>query len=134
MVLVDTCIWSTALRRNDKTSNLKSEVLQLQLLIRQHRAVMIGSILQEVLSGIRHQEQFRKLKNKLDAFELLPVKREDYAFAANISNKCRTQGIQGSHTDFLICSTALKFSIPVFTTDGDFQHFQKHIPLKLFAG
>ncbi len=44
MVLVDTCVWSAALRRR-RTESIPEETILLQRLIRQHRAVMIGPIL-----------------------------------------------------------------------------------------
>ena len=52
-VLVDTCIWSAAFRRQrNKTPTVNKEALLLKRLIQQHRAVMIGAILQETLTGI----------------------------------------------------------------------------------
>ncbi len=131
MVLVDTCVWSAALRWK-KNSDTPSEALVLQRLIRQHRAVLIGPILQEVLTGIRHETQFDKLCNKLEAFEQLSITRHDYMNAARLANACRRKGIQGSHTDFLISSVAIQYQIPVFTTDKDFIRYQKHIPIALF--
>ena len=132
MVLVDTCVWSAALRRN-KTLTTPEEAIVLKRLIQQHRAVIIGPILQEVLTGIRHQGQFARLQAKLSVFKLLPITPADYIQAAECSNTCRSKGIQGSHTDFLISAMAIKYDIPVFTTDNDFSHYQKHIPVQLFA-
>ena len=120
MVIVDTCIWSTALRRKQTGQPAPEEALILQKLIRQHRAVMIGPILQEVLSGIRHEEQFSRLKNKLEPFELLSINRAMYTDAARLSNQCRTHGIQGSHTDFLIAAASIKHNVPILTSDQDF--------------
>jgi predicted nucleic acid-binding protein len=37
------------------------------------------------------------------------IQTSDYEFAAECSNECRRNGIQGSHTDFLICAVAIKF-------------------------
>ncbi|WP_051786538.1 type II toxin-antitoxin system VapC family toxin [Endozoicomonas numazuensis] len=133
MVLVDTCVWSAALRRKKTDAPLSEEALILQRLIRQHRAVMIGPVLQEVLTGIRYTEQFTRLQTKLKAFELLSIEPADYIQAAIYSNMCRSKGIQGSHTDYLIATVAIKYHIPVLTTDNDFTHYQKHIPVQLFA-
>ncbi len=69
MVLVDTCACSAALRRR-RTESISEETILLQRLIRQHRAVMIGPILQEVLTGIKYDEQFTRLCEKLSAFDL----------------------------------------------------------------
>ncbi|USE35199.1 PIN domain-containing protein [Endozoicomonas sp. SCSIO W0465] len=131
MVLVDTCVWSAALRRRNAESVPKEAIL-LQRLIRQHRAVMIGPILQEVLTGIKHEAQFTRLCDKLSAFELLPISEMDYISAATQANICRRHGVQGSHTDFLIATMAIKHQIPVLTTDKDFIHYRKHIPVVLY--
>ena len=132
MVLVDTCIWSAALRRN-KAKPTPKEAFALKRLIQQHRACMIGPVLQEVLTGIRSEDQFNRLRGKLKAFELLYITATDYEQAANYSNLCRSKGVQGSHTDYLIATIAIKYNVPVFTTDKDFTHYQKHIPVQLFA-
>jgi len=44
-----------------------------------------------------------------------PIKKEDYELAAELFNKCRAKGIQGSNTDFLICSIALKNDFYIYT-------------------
>ena len=132
MVLVDTCVWSAALRRK-KAPATPEEAIMLKRLIQQHRAVMIGPILQEVLTGIRHEVQFTGLQTKLAAFKLLSITPADYMQAARYSNTFRSKGIQGSHTDFLIAAMGIKYQIPVFTTDNDFAHYQAHIPVQLFA-
>ncbi|WP_095211253.1 type II toxin-antitoxin system VapC family toxin [Endozoicomonas ascidiicola] len=136
MVLVDTCVWSAALRRRSSANQpdeLAEETIMLQKLIRQHRAVMIGPILQEVLTGIKHHEQFTRLQEKLSAFDLLPINQSDYIDAATQANICRSKGVQGSHTDFLIATIAIKHQMPVLTTDKDFAHYRKHIPVVLYA-
>ena len=51
--------------------------------------------------------------------------------AAELSNRCRRNGIQGSHTDFLICSFSMNNNCPIFTLDKDFDLYRKHIPLSL---
>ncbi|MET4696591.1 PIN domain-containing protein [Endozoicomonas lisbonensis] len=132
MVLVDTCVWSAALRRK-KTPVAPEEARILKRLIQQHRAVMIGPVLQEVLTGIRYEEQFQRLQAKLTAFELLTITSDDFIQAARYSSLCRSKGVQGSHTDYLIATIGIKYKIPVFTTDNDFNHYRKHIPVQLFA-
>ncbi len=131
-VLVDTCIWSAAFRRkHHKDQTLPEEILVLKRLIQQHRAVMIGAILQEVLTGIREVQQFDRLKEQVSAFELLPLEQMHYLQAAQLSNICRSKGVQGSHTDLLICAAAIHYQIPVLTVDNDFLHYAKHLPLSL---
>ena len=129
-VLVDTCIWSLALRRN-KQFKLSEEVTEFQDLIQEVRVQLIGPIRQEILSGIKTKQQFSRLKHILSAFPDLPLTTEDFELAAEYFNVLRTKGIQGSNTDFLMCSVATRNNIPIFTTDRDFNNFKKHIPITL---
>lgn len=129
-VLVDTPIWSYALRSQDK--KYQSEVYALTSLIRYLRAVIIGPIRQEILSGYSDFGKHRIIKEKLSYFENTPIIDIDYVIAAEFSNKCRKKGIQGSHIDFLLCAVANRIEAPIFTNDNDFKNYQKVIPIKLF--
>jgi predicted nucleic acid-binding protein len=128
-ILVDTSVWSLALRRGDQ-SRIPC-VMELRGLIQDHRVQMIGPIRQEILSGIRSESQFHNLQKHLDSFPDLPILTEDYVEAAKYFNLCRSKGIQGSNTDFLICSVSVRNELPIYTTDKDFEQFAKHIPIRL---
>jgi predicted nucleic acid-binding protein len=128
-VIVDTCVWSLALRRGDQS--LIPCVKELRRLIQDHLVQIIGPIRQEILSGIRSKSQFISLKRHLDSFIDLPIITEDYVEAARYFNLCRLKGIQGSNTDFLICAVSMRNELPIYTTDKDFELFAKHIPLHL---
>ncbi len=54
---------------------------------------------------------------------------EDYEEAALSNNRCRTAGIAGSLADFQICAIALRRNLPIFTTDRDFGHYARVLPL-----
>lgn len=129
-VLVDTCVWSRALRQASPDEAL---AIQLKSLIIQARVVLIGPIRQELLSGISETRQFHVLKEKLAPFEDLPLTTEHFEKAAEFCNLCRRKGIQGSTIDFLICAVAALENIAVFTVDGDFDHYKKHLPFSLFS-
>ena len=128
-IIVDTCVWSSALRRGDHSRIPCAE--ELRGLIRDHRVQMLGPIRQEILSGIGGKSQFNNLKRHLDSFADLPILTEDYVEAARYFNLCRSKGIQGSNTDFLICSVSIRNELPIYTTDKDFTLFAKHIPICL---
>jgi hypothetical protein len=130
-VLVDTSVWSLALRRNAPADG--PELTELIELIREVRVQMIGPVRQELLCGIRNQAQFRKLRDHLRAFPDLEVTSRDYEIAAEFFNLCRGKGIQGSNTDFLISAIAARHKIPIFTADGDFTLFQPHLPITLHS-
>ncbi|MBP0027930.1 PIN domain-containing protein [Roseofilum sp. Guam] len=129
-VLVDTSVWSLVLRRN--TTNKVNEVATiLQDLIADGRVVLVGAIRQEILSGIRYKEQFNQLKEYLRTFPDLELTPEDYELAAEFFNSCRSKGIQGSNTDFLLCAAAHRRGYSIFTTDKDFENFRQYIPIVL---
>jgi predicted nucleic acid-binding protein len=128
-VLVDTCVWSQVLRRDYGHNNHANE---LRDLISDNRTCIIGPIRQELLSGIRNEQQFKTLRDHLSAFPDLLIKTVDYEYAAEFSNKLRNKGVQGSAIDFLICAVAQRCSLLIYTIDGDFKHFSKHLPIKLY--
>jgi predicted nucleic acid-binding protein len=132
-VLVDTPVWSLALRRSGSRS-LEDQILvdEFYELINETRVVLIGPVRQELLSGIPNYEQFTILKEKLQAFEDLSLKRDAYEMAAEFYNTCRKAGVQGSQIDFLICSASVSAGIPIFTTDKDFSLYAKHINFFLY--
>lgn len=129
MVVVDTSIWSLAFRRSNKVQD--DRVAELAELIREGRVVMLGAIRQELLSGVKSQKQFRLLRDKLRAFPDLLLTEKDYELAAECFNKCRSKGVQGSNTDFLLCSVGLLRGFSVFTSDVDFERFVKILKLRL---
>jgi predicted nucleic acid-binding protein len=129
-VLVDTCVWSMALRRSDVSDG--PEVSELMELVKELRVQLIGPVRQEILSGIKSTEQFTKLRDHLRPFPDLELTIRDFESAAEFYNLCRGKGIQGSNTDFLICAVAARYQMPIFTTDADFSFFQQHLPINLY--
>jgi predicted nucleic acid-binding protein len=128
-VLVDTSVWSLALRRPKNVAlspEQQNVVTALADLMRDGRAVMMGAIRQELLSGIKTQAGFDALKNTLTAFEDVLLTMQDYEKAAEVFNTCRANGVQGSNTDFLICAVSINNQLPIFSVDNDFLNYQKH--------
>ena len=131
-VLVDTPIWSLAFRK--KIDNINNTAIKnFANLIQDRRIAIIGPIRQEVLSGISDRNKFYEIKDKMSFFSDHSIKTDDYEFAAECSNECRRNGIQGSHTDFLICAMAIKNGWEIFTEDADFFEYQKYIPIKMYT-
>ena len=128
-VVVDTSIWSLAYRRRAVT--VDPSVAELAELIREDRAVMMGPVRQELLSGLRDELQFQRLRTLLRPFTDLRLEADDYESAAAFCNACRAHGLQGSNTDFLICAAAVRRQCRIFTTDEDFPRFAKVLPIKL---
>jgi predicted nucleic acid-binding protein len=130
-VLVDTSIWSRALRKNAPDNH--GVIAELSELIRELRVRIIGPIRQELLSGVKSTAQFEKLRLSLSAFTDLPLEVADFEKAAEFFNTCRKAGIQGSNTDFLICSVAFRRNLEIFTSDNDFLEFRKRLPVAIYS-
>lgn len=135
-VLVDTSAWSLALQRpkNSETSaEQQAAVNALADLLRDGRAVLMGAIRQELLSGIKTPSQFDVLRDSLVAFDDLALPMSVFESAAQAFNTCRANGVQGSNTDFLICAAAIHHQLPIFTLDHDFLMYQRWLPIHLYA-
>ncbi len=130
-VIVDTSIWSLALRRKKKKDY--EEILKLEKLIDNYQVVMLGIIRQEILSGIKENSQFEILKEYLRAFPDHQIISKDHETAAEYFNICRKKGIQASNTDYLICSVAVNNNFEIFTNDKDFNLLKKHLPINLYG-
>ncbi len=134
MVIVDTSIWSLALRRRPRQISMGQtrQLRRLEELIEEGRARVLGCIRQELVSGIRSAEQFERLRKQLRAFPDVGQEIEDYEVAAEISNACRTHGIAGTPVDFLLCAVAARRNWSIYTADRDFGRYAKHVPVNLF--
>ena len=132
-VLIDTSVFSLALRRKNESlsTNERLLVAELSELIREGRARMIGLIRQELLSGIRTTEQYEKLRVHLRSFPDEVVDTSDYEEAAKAGNRCRTKGVAVSIVDILLCAIAIKRQWAIFTTDPDFSSYAKVLPLRI---
>lgn len=135
MIVVDTPVWSLALRR--KREDLGARELRVKKLwheiVFDGRARLLGSVRQELLSGLREEAQFQRLRNYLRDFPDTPVLTEDYEEAARASNRCRSSGVAASPVDMLICAVALRLDWEVFTEDQDFSRYRRLLGIRLFT-
>ncbi len=134
-VLVDTSVWSLALRRKARDVSLEEAavVAELTQLIKEGRARIIGLVRQELLSGIKTASQYEKVRSMLQAFPDERIETPDYEAAAKASNECRAKGVAVSVSDMLICAVALARDWSVFTTDPDFKNYAKALAIQLHS-
>ena len=130
-ILVDTSVWSLALRKKEKTDQEIRIINQLSKIINNLDMVIIGPIRQEILSGINDKNKYDELREKISIFEDFQLHTYDYELAAELFNECRKHGIQGSHIDYLICAVAINNDMSILTLDNDFQLYKKHMKLKI---
>jgi hypothetical protein len=120
-LLVDTSVWSLALRRR-ASANLSSKeselVKMLTEAISDGLVTMIGPIRQELLSGIKEEAQFEKVKKALKPFRDEPIETSDYEDAARLYNLCRSRGVECGPVDILICALGWRRKWDVLANDS----------------
>lgn len=129
-VLVDTCVWSKVLRAEKPDEHLLD---RLREFILGRQVVLIGPILQELLSGVRSRKEFVVLRERLEPFDSLELNEEIYVKAAEYYNLCKAHGINGGHMDFLICAASIHHGCALMTIDDDFKMFERYLPVKVLA-
>ena len=129
-VIVDSSVWSLAFRRRKVVKT--PEVDALVHLVQQGQVVILGPVRQEVLSGIKHRDQFERLRERLAAFPDLELTTRDFETAAELCNLCITKGVQASHTDFLIAAAAVIRGYAVLSADRDFENIARIIPVRTY--
>jgi predicted nucleic acid-binding protein len=135
VILVDSCVLSLAFRR--KRAHLNSTDISfcelLESAINNRQVEILGVVRLETLIGIREKSQYERVKKALRAFQDVFLTVGDYEDAAQMSNKCRSEGVVGSPTDFLICAVAIRRDWQILTTDRDFDLYHKYLPLELLV-
>src|ERR1700728_4454559 len=119
-VIVDTCTWSLLLRRRHGTTLSTEEQDTVALLrdaIQDRRVVIIGPIRQEVLSGVKHEAQFKRMLAALEGFADVQLLRQHFGEAARLFNLCQARGVACGSTDILICAVAAMEGFDLLTSD-----------------
>jgi len=132
MIVVDTSVLSLAFRRRARAQAEPSAARLLRRMVLEDIHVRVpGIVLQELLSGVRREAQFARLKSLVEGFPILAAERAHHVAAARISNACRRNGVATSAVDCLIAAQAVAADAPLFTTDEDFSRMAAHCRLRL---
>ncbi len=131
-LLVDTSVWSLALRR-DVVSDVPETIALKQALQSGQHIVTTGLVLQELLQGFSGPKQAEALLERFRSLPLLSPDRQDHVVAAQLRNVCRKNGVQAGTIDALLAQLCIRHGLLLLTTDGDFRHMARVIPeLKLW--
>ena len=134
MILLDTTILSLAYRRHHKVEPEPPAVEILRQMILDDVPLAVpGIVLQEVLSGVRTEAQFERLKGLLEAFPIITAEPRHHVLAAKIANACRRKGVATSTVDCLIAALATSSDASLFTLDEDFVRMVPLCGMKLFS-
>ena len=131
--LIDTSVWSLALRRRRRDLNPTELKIyyEWERLVLDGEAILIGPIRQETVSGIASQREAQIVKQRLAVVEELPLPSDLFLLAADFFNACRTAGVAAGAIDMMICAAAHNHGVPIFSIDPDFEHYAKHLPIIL---
>ncbi|MDR2013083.1 MAG: PIN domain-containing protein [Rhodanobacter sp.] len=130
-LLVDTSVWSLALRRD--TQATEPQVHQLKdALFGSQTIVTTGLILQELLQGFSGPKAQAQIVERFAALPLLQPDRDDHIDAAALRNTCRRAGVQIGTIDALLAQLCIRYEATLLTTDKDFTHAAKHWPLRIW--
>lgn len=131
-LLVDTSVWSLALRRD--AAAIEPEVRQLKdALLGADVVVTTGLVLQELLQGFAGPKAREHIIDRFAALPLLQPDRQDHVDAAALRTTCRQAGVQVGTIDALIAQLCIRHELTLLTTDRDFSHMARHCPLRVWA-
>jgi predicted nucleic acid-binding protein len=131
-LLVDTSVWSLALRRDASTS--QPEVHQLKdALMGADVVVTTGLVLQELLQGFSGPKSRAQIIERFASLPLLQPDREDYVAAAEVRNTCRRARIQIGTIDALLAQLCIRHDLTLLSTDNDFKLAAPHCKLRVWA-
>ena len=132
-VLVDTSVWSLALRRD--RPDITPELAELRRVLRGHEPVFTtGLVLQELLQGFRGPRARDAIIERFAALPSLRPEREDHIAAADLRNDCRRRGLQVGTIDALLAQLCIRFELTLLTTDADFACIAEHHALNVWRG
>lgn len=129
-LLVDTSVWSLALRR-DAPSDVPAVEVLLQALEGDSEVYTTGFVLQELLQGFSGPTARDAILMKFASLPVIVPEMKDHADAATLRNLCRRKGVQAGTIDALIAALAIRFELMLLTTDKDFVHMSRHVDLTL---
>ena len=129
-VLVDTSVWSIALRRKGPAAHPKVELFA-ALLERGEEIVIVGVILQEILQAFRDEITVRRVSAYLEDVPLLELGRGVFAASARIHRECAAAGVAVSTVDCQIAAAAVSHRCALLTADRDFERIARVVPVKL---
>jgi len=132
-ILVDTSVWSLALRR-DAPADCRA-VSRLRMALQGGEGVFTtGLIVQELLQGFSGPKAKGKIIEMFAALPLIVPERKDHIEAAGLKVKLKQKGVQAGTIDVLLAQLCLRHGLSLLSTDSDFMHINKYVPLSLLPG
>ena len=129
-MLVDTSVWSAALRRDSEAVSRHVRRLK-SALEGQDSVFTTGLILQELLQGFSAPKSRAKIREAFAALPFIIPDRKDHIDAASMKIELRRKGVQAGTIDVLLAQLCLRHRLCILTLDSDFNHIARFTPLSL---
>jgi len=127
LFLVDTSAWLFALRK-DFMPEVKDRI---DYLLKENAIITTGIVKLEILGGTKTQNEFERLKTRLDSLDMVETDTALWEEAYRLSFELRRKGITVPYTDILIAACALRTESTVVHADAHFDLMANHISLKI---
>jgi predicted nucleic acid-binding protein len=129
-LIFDTSVWVDFLRNN---RNPESDLLT-SYIENNDQILLVPTILQEVLQGIRDDRQFHHIKDIFSYFTILQLPPVQAAIgAAELYRTLRKKGLTiRKNNDCMIAFYAIEFSASLVHLDSDFDLISKHSKLNVW--
>jgi len=131
-LLVDTSVWSLALRRDAAADEPEVHLLK-EALLGADVVVTTGLVLQELLQGFSGPKSRAQVIERFAALPLLQPDREDHVAAADLRNTCRRAGVQVGTIDALLAQLCIRHDLTLLSTDNDFKLAAPHCRLRVWT-
>ncbi len=131
-LLVDTSVWSLALRRDGPIESREVVALR-EALDGADSVVTTGLILQELLQGFSGPKAKEAIIERFGALPLIQPDRQDHVAAAEVRNACRRGGVQIGTIDALLVQLCGRYEMTLLSSDKDFANAVQHVPFRLWG-
>ena len=131
-LLVDTSVWSLALRRDAEIQTLEVVALR-NALLGTDQVFSTGLVLQELLQGFAGPKARDSIVERFAALAFIEPDRQDHIDAAEVRNACRRHGVQIGTIDALLIQLSRRHDLQLLTADNDFRLASLHIEFKLWG-
>lgn len=128
-LIFDTSVWIDFLNKKSTPETLLLE----QYILADDEVLLVPTILQEILQGIREDSTYSHIKGILHSFRFLELPAYEVAVGgADLYWLLRKQGITiRKSNDCIIAYYAMKFSVSIVHIDRDFDQISKLSGLKV---
>lgn len=131
-MLVDTSVWSLALRR-DAVQTLPEVAALRDALLGADQVFTTGLVLQELLQGFAGPKARAQIVERFASLGFVQPDRQDHIEAAEVRNTCRRRGVQIATIDALLIQLCRRYDLVLLSTDQDFRATAKHVEFRLWG-